>query len=156
MSTQIKAKYMCFLFLVSSSAFGCCGMAKHIEFHEQANKATELSFSFFHESRCPTTMTPRSWEHACKWTHTAIANACNGPAGSNADALRLFVNEFEQKVDRRASFETVCWVWCRVEELGPSGQNYVDKFWDDFLSGLSTSEQEYATKYREDWLASFC
>jgi hypothetical protein len=68
------------------------------------------------------------WDVAATWAATAYANVCFSADHVPIDELRRFRADVEQRLAGQVDLATIEWLWQRLAETGPTGQQYCSRF----------------------------
>ena len=78
--------------------------------------------------RRPADVSPETWEIASTWAVTAFHNVCFSPECVSLSELKRFTADLERELAKNVDLETIDWIWRRLEDTGPTGKRYVERF----------------------------
>ncbi len=88
-------------------------------------------------NRRPSHVAPKAWEIASGWAVTAYRNVCFSPEHVSLSELKRFKADLEHEVAKDVDLETIDWIWRRLEDTGPHGKRYVERFEPQFREHMA-------------------
>lgn len=88
------------------------------------------------QKRRPQNVEAEVWKVATGWTITAYANVCFSKDYVSLDELRRFRVDLEKRLAGDVDLSTTDWIWQRLAETGPHGQQYRAKFEPEYRLDL--------------------
>lgn len=89
--------------------------------------------------RRPESVDAKVWEVATSWAITAYANVCFSEGHVPIDELRRFRVDVEKRLAGDVDLATIDWLWQRLAETGPHGQQYRQRFEPQYRENLNTA-----------------
>lgn len=89
--------------------------------------------------RRPDGVDAQVWKVATSWAITAYANVCFSEGYVPIDELRSFRVDVEQRMAGNVNLATIDWIWERLAETGPHGQEYRNRFKPQYRESLNTA-----------------
>jgi hypothetical protein len=85
------------------------------------------------------------WEVATTWATIAYANVCFSAGYVSLPELRRFSADVEQRIGGDVDLATVDWIWQRLGETGPHGQQYRQRFEPQYRANLKAALANQST-----------
>ncbi|MAP07555.1 MAG: hypothetical protein CMM00_01585 [Rhodopirellula sp.] len=80
------------------------------------------------QSRRPANVPAKTWDDATGWAITAYHNICFSAEHVPLDSLKQFINDAESMLAGPVDLDSVDWVWSRLAECSPHGEQYRERF----------------------------
>jgi hypothetical protein len=79
-------------------------------------------------NRRPSNIDVQTREIATNWATTAYRNICFGEAQTPLQELKRFCKDLEARLQGRVDLTTIDWIWERLGQTGPYGNEYRLRF----------------------------
>ena len=79
-------------------------------------------------SRRPANVPAKTWDDATSWAVTAYHNICFSAEHVSLESLKDFIDDAEDELAGPIDLDSVDWVWSRLSECSPLGEQYRDRF----------------------------
>lgn len=82
----------------------------------------------------PADADPARWEAAWQTAYNAVGNVCFTPEHITREELTCLREDVERQDQLPLSFDTLAWLWSRLAQTGPHGQEYITRMqplWDE-------------------------
>ena len=89
-------------------------------------------------NRRPPGVSVAAWDVATGWAITACGNVCFSEGYVPIDELRRFRVDVEKRLKAEVDLTTIDWIWQRLGETGPHGQQYRKRFEPEYREGLKS------------------
>jgi hypothetical protein len=89
--------------------------------------------------RRPEDVDAEVWDVATTWAITAYANVCFSEGYVTLDELRRFRADTERRLAGDVDLKTIDWIWQRLAETGPHGQQYRQRFEPQYRDNLNAA-----------------
>ena len=90
-------------------------------------------------SRRPESVSAKQWEYAVGWAVTAFHNVCFSEEHVTYDELVRFNHDVRKELEGEVSLQAIDWVWARLAQTGPHGEQYVKRFEPQYRSSIPSS-----------------
>jgi hypothetical protein len=106
-----------------------------VTYAQHRRKAADLIDSL--PQRRPADVSPETWEVASTWASIAFHNVCFSPEHVSLRELKRFKTDLERELKKNVDLETIDWIWRRLEDTGPHGRRYVERFESQFRGNMA-------------------
>ena len=93
------------------------------------------------EKRRPAHVSAEIWSECVAWASIAHGNICFSKEHTDYEAMCRFERQLDDKLKEDVDLTTLEWIGDRLAETGPHGQQYMDKWREQWKSILQRVEQ---------------
>jgi hypothetical protein len=89
----------------------------------------------------PADADPVQWGAAWETAYNAVGNVCFTPEQVNPEEMVRLREDVERRNQKPVNLETLAWLWSRLAQTGPHGNDYITRMqplWDEAVAASAT------------------